>query len=59
MDLHDFRFDIPCMGLQTVETCLAAGIKVLGFEAGKTLLLDREQVEAAAVKGGLTLTALS
>jgi UDP-2,3-diacylglucosamine hydrolase len=42
---HDLRFDIPCAGAQTVATCLAAGIAVLALEAGKTLLLDREQIE--------------
>lgn len=40
---HDMRFDIPCVGLQTLETCAAARIAVLALEAGKTLLLDQEQ----------------
>jgi UDP-2,3-diacylglucosamine hydrolase len=53
---HDFRFDIPCVGPQTMETCQAARIAVLAFEAGRTLLLEREQVEAAAIRMGLSLT---
>src|SRR5690349_1772994 len=39
---HDMRFDIPCIGLQTLETCAAGGISVLALEAGKALLLERE-----------------
>jgi DUF1009 family protein len=43
---HDMRFDIPCIGSRTVETCLDAGVSVLGIEAGKTILLEREEVMA-------------
>jgi DUF1009 family protein len=39
---HDLRFDIPCLGLQTLETCAASRISVLAFEAGKSLLLEQE-----------------
>lgn len=52
---HDFRFDIPCLGAQTLEVCRAARVSVLGFESGKTLLLDREKVEQLAARQGLTL----
>src|SRR5205807_3550491 len=31
---HDLRFDIPCLGPQTLETCTHARIAVLAFEAG-------------------------
>lgn len=54
---HDMRFDIPCIGAQTVVTCAQAGIAVLGFEAGKTLLLDRPAVEEAARANKVTLLA--
>jgi hypothetical protein len=39
---HDMRFDIPCIGMQTLETCAHAGISVLALEAGKALLLEQE-----------------
>lgn len=45
---HDMRFDIPCIGAQTFETCAAARISVLALESGKALLLEREQCEALA-----------
>ncbi|MBI2948597.1 MAG: UDP-2,3-diacylglucosamine diphosphatase LpxI [Verrucomicrobia bacterium] len=53
---HDLRFDIPCIGPQTIEICAAARIRVLGVEAGKTLLLEREQIEQLTRRHGLTLT---
>lgn len=49
-DKHDMRWDIPCVGSGTMETCAAARIRVLALEAGKTLLLDREEMEAMAKK---------
>ena len=47
---HDMRWDIPCVGARTLETCAAAGFSVLAVEAGKTLLLDQERVETLAKK---------
>ena len=54
---HDMRFDIPCIGPQTIQTCAEAGIDVLAFEPGKTILLDREQSEAALRKHRIALCA--
>jgi UDP-2,3-diacylglucosamine hydrolase len=45
---HDMRFDIPCLGTRTIETCAAAGVAVLAFEAGKTLLLEEAEVRRIA-----------
>ena len=47
---HDMRFDVPCIGLKTIETCVAARISVLALEAGKTLVLDQKEVEGLARK---------
>jgi DUF1009 family protein len=55
---HDMRWDIPCIGEQTLETCAAARLSVLAVEAGKTLLLDREQVEALARKHRISVVAV-
>jgi DUF1009 family protein len=41
---QDFRFDVPVVGPQTIETCSAAGVKAIAIEAGKTLLLERESI---------------
>ncbi|MBI1840945.1 MAG: LpxI family protein [Verrucomicrobia bacterium] len=43
---HDMRFDIPCLGVTTLECCARSGIGVLAFEPDKTLLLERPRVEA-------------
>ncbi|MBM3839973.1 MAG: LpxI family protein [Verrucomicrobia bacterium] len=56
---HDLRFDIPCVGPQTIEVCAAARICVLGVEAGKTLLLERERLEEQIRDLRITLTALA
>jgi len=47
---HDMRFDVPCIGPQTIENCAAARIAVLALEAGKTLLLEQEMLEPLALK---------
>lgn len=54
---HDFRFDIPCMGPQTVAVCAAARIAVVAFEAGKTLLLDKAEFERDVARAKIALTA--
>ncbi len=45
---QDLRFDVPVIGPVTLETCAAAGVKVIGVEAGQTIMLDRERVAALA-----------
>ena len=53
---HDFRFDIPCLGPQTLETCAAARIAVLAFEAGRSLLLEQESCERLAREHRISVT---
>jgi DUF1009 family protein len=53
---HDLRFDIPCLGPSTLETCARSGIAVLAFEAGKSLLLEEETCAALARKNKLSVT---
>ena len=55
-DGHDMRFDVPCIGAQTLETCAAARIRVLAIEAGRTLLLEQEQLAELARRHRVTLT---
>ena len=55
---HDMRFDIPCIGSQTLETCAKSGVAVLALESGKTLLLEREACEALAKKNKISLTTI-
>lgn len=41
---QDMRFDVPAIGLTTIEVMIKAGARALAFEAGKTILLDRERL---------------
>ena len=45
---HDMRFDVPCVGPQTLSTCAQARIAVLALEAGRTLVLEEEQMRELA-----------
>jgi DUF1009 family protein len=55
---QDMRFDVPTIGMGTLEQIVAAGGKVLAVEAGKTIIVDEDQVRAAADKQGITLVAV-
>lgn len=44
---HDVRFDVPCIGLRTVESLEHAGAKALAVHAGQTLFLRKAEVIAA------------
>jgi DUF1009 family protein len=52
---HDLRFDIPCLGPQTLEACSAAKISVLAFEAGKSLLLEQDTCARLANKNKISV----
>jgi DUF1009 family protein len=55
---HDLRFDIPCIGSQTLEVCAKNGVAVLALESGKTLLLEREACETLARKNKISVTTI-
>ena len=52
---HDFRFDIPCIGPNTIASCQAGRIAVLAVEAGRSALLDRATVLQAAEAAGVSV----
>ena len=56
---HDMRFDIPCIGRQTLESCAASKIAVLAVESSKTILLEREKVESLSQAHGITVTTVA
>jgi hypothetical protein len=53
---HDMRWDIPCIGARTLETCAAHRVAVLAIEAGKTLLLEEEAVKEIVKQSRMTIT---
>ena len=56
---QDMRFDVPTIGVGTIETLVAARAKLLAIEADKTIVLDREEVVRLANKHGIALVATS
>ncbi len=50
---QDRRLDLPAIGLRTVRKCFEAGIEGIAVQAGASLILDREEVVAAADKLGI------
>ncbi|MBI3417701.1 MAG: LpxI family protein [Verrucomicrobia bacterium] len=56
---HDLRFDIPCIGAQTLQTCADAKIAVLALEAARVILLEREAVEKILTDYAMTLAVVS
>jgi DUF1009 family protein len=47
---QDMRFDVPVVGVPTIETMIAAGATCLSVTAGKTLIFDRDAMLALADK---------
>ena len=54
---QDMRFDVPVIGVATIETMKAAGATCLAIDAGRTLLFDREATVRAADDAGIAVTA--
>ncbi|WP_109487950.1 LpxI family protein [Occallatibacter savannae] len=54
---QDMRFDVPVIGIKTIETMIAAGASCLSVEAGRTLLFDRETLLRRAEKAGIAIVA--
>ncbi|MBI1747065.1 MAG: UDP-2,3-diacylglucosamine diphosphatase LpxI [Acidobacteria bacterium] len=54
---QDMRFDVPVIGLTTVQTMLVAHATALAIDAGKTLLFDREELIALANQTDITIIA--
>ncbi len=55
---QDMRFDVPTVGIGTLQTILAAGGKVLAIEAGRTIIVDQPEVVALANANKLVVVAL-
>lgn len=55
---QDLRFDIPVVGLTTVNNLIKTKAKCLAIEAGKTIFIDQEQAVRLADKKGLVIVAV-
>lgn len=52
---QDWRFDIPVVGLRTLEQMVSAGAQTLALEAGKAFLIDKDRFLARAAAEGIAL----
>jgi DUF1009 family protein len=52
---QDMRFDVPVVGVATIEAMQAAGAVALSLDAERALLLDGQDVIAAADAAGITI----
>ncbi len=52
---QDMRFDVPVIGVATIEAMHAAGATALSIDAGRTLVLDGERVFTRANEAGLAI----
>jgi len=54
---QDMRYDVPVIGVKTIEVMQAAGATCLALDAGKCLLLDGEKIFDAANAAGIVMVA--
>jgi UDP-2,3-diacylglucosamine hydrolase len=54
---QDLRFDVPVIGVATVEAMIAAGASCLFVEAARTLLFDRAVLVQRASQAGIAIVA--
>jgi hypothetical protein len=56
---QDMRFDVPVVGVSTIEAMARAGATLLSVDAGKTLMLDGEAIVRAAEAAGICIVGRS
>jgi len=52
---QDMRFDVPIVGLATIQAMRVAGARVLSLDAGRTLIFEREAFFASANEAGIAI----
>jgi DUF1009 family protein len=52
---QDFRFDVPCFGMMTLETMRESGLRAAALEARGVILLDKPAVLEKARSWGIAL----
>jgi len=56
---QDMRFDVPVVGVSTIEAMQAVGADALSVDAGKTLMIDGDAVIKAADEAGIAIVGRS
>ena len=52
---QDMRFDVPVVGVPTINVMMEAGATCLSVTAGKTLIFDREEMFSLANRNGISI----
>src|SRR5262249_2066855 len=52
---QDMRFDVPVVGVSTIDAMKTAGAAVLSVDAGKTLMIDGDAIVKAADEAGISI----
>jgi DUF1009 family protein len=52
---QDLRFDLPAIGPQTIQAMVSVQATVLAIEAGRTVIIDREDVLSQANEAGIAI----
>ncbi len=55
---QDLRFDMPTVGLETLRVMIEVKASVLAIEAGKTLVIDRDEMIAGADRARIAIVSL-
>ena len=56
---QDLRFDIPTVGADTVAVCRESGVSAIAVEAGGTLVVDMDEMAAAADEAGIAVCGIA
>jgi UDP-2,3-diacylglucosamine hydrolase len=56
---QDMRFDVPVVGIATIQAMRVAGANALSVDAGRTLMIDGDAVIASADEAGITIVGRS
>ena len=54
---QDMRFDVPVIGVATVDVAAEAHLRVIAIEAGRTLLLEKEALLESAARSNISIVA--
>jgi hypothetical protein len=56
---QDMRFDVPVVGLRTIQLMRRSNARVLAVDAGKTLLFERQAMVEEANQGGIAIVGMT
>ena len=56
--IQDERFDVPAVGVQTIQSMRESNTRLLAVEAGKAVVFDKEAMVSAADEAGICIVAL-